>query len=303
MRMTLFFVTLWQLLAPVAGWAHRATAVEPQVSFKATELAPGLHVLEGVGGFAGGNVCLLVGTDGVVMVDDSFPPFASTLLESVAKLAGAPLDFVINTHVHFDHVGGNQLVAEVGATIVAHDKVRARLVRDGIVSGPDPGPVHQAALPVLTFADAVTVHLNGQEIYVFHVAAAHTDGDAIIHFRGANVIHAGDVFFHGLFPFIDLDSGGSVDGYIAAQKRLIGIADDATKIIPGHGPMATRADLEASVAMLEEAKAIIGGLAAQGLSVEQVLEKRPLAAYENQSWDFVTTERMVRQVYRGLADG
>lgn len=302
MRMTSVTFVLTLLLLPTTASAHQAApAVEPEISFKATELTPGLHMIEGVGGFAGGNIGLLTGPDGVVMVDDSFPPFASLLLESVAKVAGAPIDFVINTHVHGDHVGGNHLVGQAGATIVAHDNVRARLVRDGIVGGPEPVPAPKEALPVVTFADAVTFHLNGQEAYVFHVAKAHTDGDAIIHFRGANVIHAGDVFFHGIFPFIDLDSGGSVDGYIAAQKRILEVADDATKIIPGHGPIAGKADLQASVAMLEDVKKIIGDLVAAGMSVEEVLEKKPLAAYESQSWAFITTERMIRQVYRGLA--
>jgi glyoxylase-like metal-dependent hydrolase (beta-lactamase superfamily II) len=281
--------------------AATAMAQESEVTFKSTELAPGLYMIEGVGGFGGGNVGLLTGKDGVVLVDDSFPPLTETLLAVVDKVAGAPVDFLVNTHVHGDHLAGNETLGKKGATIVAHDNVRVRLLSEGISAGPEKVPAAPEALPVLTFADAVTFHLNGQEAYVFHVAHAHTDGDAVIHFKDADVIHAGDVLFNHLFPFIDVDSGGSLDGYIAAQETIVELAGEATKIIPGHGSLATRADVEASVAMLRDVRTRIGKMITDGKTVEQVLEAAPLADYEELSWVFITTERMIRQVYRSMS--
>ena len=296
-RIFVLFATVALLSFPIFA---QDTAQAPEVTFKSTELSPGLYMLEGVGGFGGGNIGLLKGDDGVVMVDDSFPPYTETLMAAVAEVVSAPVDFVINTHVHGDHTGGNVTLDAQGAVIVAHDNVRGRLVTEGM---PTPDGVIQAPpemLPVITFADAVTFHLNGQESYVFHVEHAHTDGDAVIHFRTADVIHAGDVFFNGVFPFIDLDNGGSLDGYIAAQKKILALCGEGTQLIPGHGPLAKSADLAASIAMLEAAKKAIGTLIAEGKSIDEILEAAPLAAYEAQSWQFITTERMIRQLHRDL---
>lgn len=284
------------LLAPVAG-------AQGEVTFQSTELAHGIYMIEGVGGFGGGNIGVLTGDDGVVLVDDSFPPFTDAILKAVDEVAGAPVDFVVNTHVHGDHLGGNETLGKQGTHIVAHDNVLVRLLKDGIPSGPDTmAPAPPEALPVLTFADAVTFHLNGQAAYVFHVEHAHTDGDAVIHFKDADVIHMGDVFFHEVFPFIDLDNGGSIDGYIAAQEKVLAMAGESTKIIPGHGPLASRADLEASIAMLKDARAKIGAMMKDGKTVEEILEAGPLAEYESQSWSFITTERMIRQLHRGMSN-
>ena len=301
MKHGISLVAILVTLALAPALFAQEPAEKPQVTFKSTELAPGLYMLEGVGGFAGGNVGVLTGEDGVAIVDDSFPPFTETLLAAVAAVASGPADFVVNTHVHGDHTGGNETLGKAGAAILAHDNVRGRLVKEGFTTDTGQVPAPPAALPVLTFADAVTVHLNGHDAYVFHVEHAHTDGDAVIHFRDADVIHTGDVLFNGVFPFIDLDSGGSLDGYIAAQEQVLALAGESTRIIPGHGPLATAADLAASVAMLKEARSRIGALIGEGKSVEEVLAAKPLADYEAQSWEFITTERMVRQVYRALA--
>ena len=212
-------------------------AQDAEISYKSTELAPGLYMLEGQGGFAGGNLGLLTGEDGVVLIDDGLPPLTGILLAAIGQLTDDPVGFVINTHFHGDHVGGNEALGQDGATIVTHDNVRHRLVADGMTTADGKVPAPKDALPVLTFSDSITFHLNGREAFVFHVEHAHTDGDAVIHFREDNVIHAGDVMFNGLFPFIDLDSGGSVDGYIAAQERILALANEQIKIIPGHGPI------------------------------------------------------------------
>ena len=276
-------------------------AQESELSFQATELAPGLYMLEGVGGFTGGNLGLLIGEDGVVLIDDGLPPLTDKLLAAIGELTEDPVEFLINTHVHGDHIGGNEAFGKNGATIVAHDNLRHRLLSDGITTPAGDVPAPEDALPVVTFSDSVTFHLNGHEAFVFHVERAHTDGDAVIHFRTANVIHAGDLMFNGMFPFIDLDSGGSVDGYIAGQERLLALTDERTKIIPGHGPLADHKDLKAAVEMLKDSYARVRNLVEAGQAEEEILAANPLADYdEDWSWSFITTERMTKTLIRAL---
>ena len=275
-------------LAPLASAQDFAT------SFKSTEVTDGFYMLDGVDGFGGGNVGLLVGDEYVVLIDDAMVPTAPALLEAAKELAGRPIDFVINTHLHGDHVGGNELVAKEGAIIVAHDNIRKRMQGNPEL---DTGP---GALPVLTFSDAVTFHVNGNEAFVFHIEKAHTDGDAAIQFRNVNVIFAGDVMFNGLFPFIDLDNGGSVDGYIAGQQQLLTMADDVTKIVPGHGPVANKADLRRNLDVLVAAQALVKPLVEKGMSADDIVATNPLKPYESYSWAFITTERMTRTLVRSL---
>ena len=273
-------------------FAVAATAQEGEISFKSTELAPGLYMLEGQGGFAGGNLGLITGDDGVVLIDDGLEPLVAVTVAAIESLTGDPVDFVINTHAHGDHTGANEALHGKGATVVAHDNLRRQMVKDGS---------SRAALPELTFTDAVTFHLNGHTANVFHVANAHTDGDSVIHFPEVNIIHTGDAMFNKLFPFIDMDSGGSVDGFIAAQKKIIALADDETKIIPGHGVLANKADLQAAVDMLEDAQARVKALVDAGKSQEEVLAENPLARYhDGWNWGFITTERMTEALYRSL---
>ncbi len=270
------------------------------ITFKSTEVAKGLYMLEGVGGFAGGNLGLSVGPDGVILIDDSLPPLTGTMKAAISEITKEPVDYVVNTHVHGDHIGGNESMAKDGATIVAHDNIRKRMIEHGVPTGNGTIEAPKGALPVITFSDEVTFYLNDNKAQVIHVAHAHTDGDAIIHFTDADVIHTGDVMFNGLFPFIDLDSGGSVDGYIKAQEKVLSLAGDKTKIIPGHGPLASKSELEASVAMLKDGKKIISALVAKGMSADEVVAANPLEAYEKMNWQFITTERMVRTFYRDI---
>ena len=269
-----------------------AMSQENEISFKSTELAPGLYMLEGQGGFAGGNIGLITGDDGVVVIDAGLEPLTAVTITAIEAITGNPLDFLINTHAHGDHVGGNATLHEKGASIVAHEKLRSRMVADEAAHD---------ALPELTYTGEVTFHLNGHTARVFHVANAHTDGDSAIHFPEVNVIHAGDAMFNKLFPFIDLDSGGSVSGYIAAQETLLAIANDQTKIIPGHGVLANKADLQAALDMLIESQARVKALLDAGKSKQEILTENPLADYHDVwNWGFITTERMTEMLYRSL---
>lgn len=272
------------LLTPLA---FAQDAPEP---IEHTELADGIYMLHTVG-----SVGLLVGDEYVVMIDDSLRQSGDAVVAKAEELAGRPVDFVINTHVHGDHVGSNQTLAESGAIIFAHDNIRKRMKDDpDLNTGP-------RALPVITFSDEVTFHVNGQEAFVFHLPAAHTDGDAAILFREANVIAPGDIVFRGVFPYIDLDNGGTVAGYKAAMQKLIDMADADTKFISGHGPMATRAGVEQDLAMLINAEAMVKSLIDEGLTEEQIVAANPLEQYDAEySWRFITTERMTRTLIRSL---
>lgn len=275
---------------------------EPKVSYKSTEVGPGIYMLAGEGGFTGGNIGLLVGDDGVVLIDDSMPPFLNILNEAIKELTDQPIDFLINTHVHGDHIGNNETFGQAGTHIVAHDNLRQHLVTKGVQSQDGMVPAPKAALPVLTFSDEMSFHFNGQPAKAIHVPKAHTDGDAVIHFTEANVIHAGDTFFNGLFPYIDLDSGGSVDGFINAQMTMVSMSNDETTIIPGHGPLSNKAELQAAVDMLIDAKSIIAKHVKDGKSLEEVVKANPLKKYhEGWNWGFITTERMTTQLFNDIS--
>lgn len=201
---------------------------------------------------AGGNIGVSVGADGVFVIDDRYAPLTEKIKAAVRALSTAPIRFVINTHWHGDHTGGNENLAHDGTLIIAQENVRKRMSVEQFIaafnSRVPPKPV--VALPVVTFTDGVTFYLNGDTIQVLHVKAAHTDGDAIIYFRKANVIHAGDTFFNGFYPFIDASTGGSLDGMTAAADQILSLANDQTRIIPGHGPLGGRAEVKAFRDML-----------------------------------------------------
>jgi len=275
-------------------------AQEPAGKFASKEVAPGIYAIYGAGEeFAGGNASVLVGDEHVVLIDDVMVPTAPDFISAVAEIAGKPVDFVINTHVHGDHTGGNAQLAEDGTIVVAHDNLRKRLKdKPG-----DAGGV--AGLPVITFSESVTFHVNGQTAHVFHVPNAHTDGDGVIHFTDLNVIHAGDVLFNGIFPYIDLDQGGSLAGFIDAQEKLIELSDDDTIILSGHGaPVASKASVKRDLTALIDSRQRVKALVDAGKSEEEVLAENPLADYHDQyNWSFITTEKMTSTLYRALTSG
>jgi len=262
------------------------------ISWQATEVGNGLYMLQGAGGFPGGNLGLLSGSDGNVLIDNGLATTTAMTVATIESMTDGPVNFVINTHAHGDHTGSNHAFTAAGATIVAHNNLRQALIDDENFD--------QSGLPELTFDESVTFHLNGHTSHVFFIPAAHTSGDAAIHFSEANVIHAGDVFFNKVFPFIDIDGGGSVAGYIAGQQKILSMADADTKIIPGHGPLASPADLQSAVAMLIDSRLRISALVNDGHSIEEILEENPLSIYDSWNWDFITTEIMTRTIHREL---
>lgn len=278
-------------VAPQPAEAVARVRQASDVEAESTDLGDGIFMLST--GIAG-NLALLTGEDGVVMVDDQLANTTAVIEGAIVEVAGthAPR-FIVNTHWHGDHTGGNAHFAELGSTIAAHHNIRNRLADSDAEWAQSP-----ATLPVITFGEDLTFHMNGQTVEVTHVPNAHTDGDALVYFREANVLHMGDVMFSGRFPYIDLSAGGSVDGYLAAMERGLEIADADTRIIPGHGPLSTRAELEASIAMLREAAFRVRTLVEGGADLEAVRAAEPLAdLHDAWNWGFITTDRMVQTLY------
>lgn len=292
---------LASLCASTFAWAQAQTQTE-ELTVTATHVAGCVWRLEG----RGGNIGVCAGEDGIFMVDDQYAPLTPAILEAVQRIQAGPVRFVLNTHWHFDHTGGNENLGKGGSLIVAHDNVRERMSTDQFMAFLDrnvpaspPG-----ALPVVTFGDDITFHVNGETVHAFHVPRAHTDGDAIVHFREADVIHMGDVVWAGQYPFIDTGSGGSVAGVLAAVDAVLPRVGEATAVIAGHGPLTDRAGLLAYREMLADVSQRIEGLMSEGRTLEEIRAAAPSAAYD-EAWGggFVTPERFVEMIYLDLKAG
>ena len=282
----------------VPAWAQTDYS---KVEITAIEVADGIYMLQG----AGGNIGVSAGEDGVFLIDDQYAPLTEKIVAAVRSIDKRPIRFVFNTHLHGDHTGGNENLGKAGALIVAHDNVRKQMSVDHVLELWDMEvPASPAgALPVVTFSDSVTFHINGEELHAFHVEAAHTDGDAMVHFRNADVLHMGDVFFNGIFPFIDVSTGGSIHGMIAACDLALEMVTDSTRIIPGHGPLADREDLVAFRDMLLQVEASVAPLVRQGKSLEEVKAADPLAPLVKE-WGggFLSPEQFLVVVYQGISE-
>ena len=257
------------------------------VQIKATKLTESIYMLEG----SGGNIGVLVGNDGVIIIDDQFAPLTEKIRNAILKISDKPVKFVINTHFHGDHAGGNENFGKQGAIIVAHDNARKRLSVDYFFEAFKETQKASSydGLPKVTFADSVTFHMNGEIVHVFYVKNAHTDGDVIIHFKGSNIFHCGDVFVRYGFPFIDQGAGGSIDGMIKGIENLIAVTNDQSKIIPGHGVLSTRKDLIDYKNMLVTVRNRIGDGIKQGKTLQQIADADPLKGYTviADKWFFV----------------
>jgi len=266
------------LAAPAATSALAQQQDFSKVEIKAEKVAEGVYMLAG----AGGNIGLSVGRSGTYVIDDQFAPLTDKILAAIRAITPDPVRFVINTHLHGDHTGGNENLGKAGALVVAHENVRRRMSAEqfsATFNRTTPASP-EGALPVVTFTEAVTFHWNGDEIRVHHVAPAHTDGDSIVRFVKADVVHMGDLFFNGGYPFIDTSSGGRVDGVIAAAEETLAAIGEKTRIIPGHGPLATRADLQSYRDTLTLLRDRIAKLKAEGKSRDEVIAAKPTADHD-----------------------
>ena len=267
------------------------------IQVRSVLVAGSVHMLQG----AGGNIGLVVGNDAVFVVDDQFAPLTPKVLAAIKAITPDPVKFVLNTHWHFDHTGGNENMGKAGALIFAHENVRRRMSTSQLIEAlnrTEPASPH-GALPVVTFTDTVTFHLNGDSIVVFHVAPAHTDGDAIVYFTKANVVHTGDVFVSAGFPFVDLSSGGSIDGIIRAAERIMVTTNAQTKIIPGHGPLTDRGRVKEYHDMLYVLRDRMRKEIAAKHTIEQVLASKITAEYDA-AWP-ANRERFLRILYQEMS--
>ena len=269
--------------------------------FDVIPVADGLYMLKG----AGGNIAVSAGEDGVFLIDDEYPQLTEKLRAAVASISEQPIKFVFNTHWHGDHTGGNEALAEGGALIFAHDNSRKRMTMEnsleafGYVAKPSP----EGALPVVTFDRSITFHRNGLEIHAFHVESAHTDGDAVVFFRGANVVHTGDIFQPHAYPFIDLGTGGSMDGIIHGIDRLLTMIDRDTKVIPGHGRLSNAKDVRRYRNMLVAVRARVAAEIRAGKTPEEVIAAKPTAAFDPE-WGqgYINGELLTKILYDDLSD-
>jgi len=258
----------------------RLAAQDAPVKIEASKLADNIYMITG----KGGNIGLLTGSEGSFLIDDQFAPLTEQIIEVVKSVGGDVPRFLLNTHFHGDHSGGNENLGKQGTLIMSHHAVRERLVNGSYIAafGMKAGPANKPALPALTYADNMHLHINGETLHIVHAPSAHTDGDSFVVFEKANVVHAGDLFFNGFFPFIDAANGGSLRGMIAGVERILALTDDASKIIPGHGPLGNRADLQRYRDMLAVANERLLGLKNQGMSADDAVTAAPLKDLEAQ---------------------
>ena len=276
-------------------------AIEAQQDFSKVEIqaihvAGPVHMLLG----SGGNIGVSAGADGILIVDDQFAPLAEKIRAALKKLGEGKLKFVLNTHWHGDHTGGNQ---EFGreAPIIAHTNVRERLATRQTIFGKEIEPSPREALPVITFDDSLSVHFNGEEIRALHVAASHTDGDSVIFFTGSNVVHMGDNFFNGTFPFVDLDSGGDVLGMARAVEDVLSKLPADARVIPGHGPLAGAAELRSYLRMLRETTEIVRKRIALGWDLERIKAEGLPGEWAGWGEGFIKTDQWLEIVHRSLS--
>lgn len=286
-------------LLTIALFAGPATAQQDmsKVEIKAQPVAPGLAVLFG----AGGNMAVSHGPDGTVLIDDQFAPLTPRIEAAITALGASPVKFLINTHWHFDHTGGNENFGKAGALILAHDHVRDRMSTEQKTRFGTMPPSPPKALPVITYHDGISLHLNGDRVRTVHLKHAHTDGDSAVLWEKANVIHMGDTFFHKVtLPFIDTESGGSAKGLLAGITKILGMIDDKTVVIPGHGPVATKADLAAYRDMLAEVIGAVEDAQKAGKSLTEIKRMKPAARWDTNPDAFIKGDDFVEAIFNSL---
>jgi glyoxylase-like metal-dependent hydrolase (beta-lactamase superfamily II) len=292
-------LVLFGIVVAVGGVAHAQGQDFDKVTIKTTKVAEGIYMLEG----AGGDIGVSVGEDGVILIDDQYAPLTPKIQAAVTAISPKPIKFVVNTHWHGDHVGGNENLAAAGAVIVAHENVRKRMSSEQFVElmkrKVPPSPAK--ALPVVTFTNDITLHFNGEDIHVIHADPAHTDGDAIVVFPKAKVVHMGDCYMTISYPFADLSSGGSFDGFISVTDKVVGMTDETFKIIPGHGPLSDRAELKAWHDMLVEIRSAVKKQADAGKKLDAI-QKQNLTAKWDEKWGqkFIKPDQVVDFAFQAV---
>lgn len=298
MRTTLIVGLTSSLVLSAGAWAQQDFS---DVEIQTVDVADGLYMLVG----QGGNIGLSVGDDGAFIVDTQFAPLSERIQAAVNEAGGGTVAFVVNTHWHGDHTGGNQNFRGGGATVMAHDNVKARMSTDQAreLPGPQETPASPPdAWPNITYPGRMTFHWNGNTVNLIHVPNAHTDGDTLVHFTNLNAFHMGDTFFHGFFPFVDVSSNGSIDGFIAAGEEVLSRSDGGTMIIPGHGPLATPDDLRDDLEVLRTVRDRIRSMIDQGMSEDDVVTANPTAEWnDTYGAGFMNPETFTRLVYRSLS--
>lgn len=263
------------------------------------QVSEGIYMVAG----DGGNVGIFIGEDGTFLIDDNFAPVTEQLIEAIKSVGGDHPRFLINTHYHGDHTGGNENLGRGGTLIFSHDNVRERLKSGAFIKAFDMkmAATTPEGLPVVTFSDGISFHLNNDTVRAIHVAHAHTDGDSFIHFENANVIHAGDILFNGFYPFIDVNHGGSLRGTIEGIDEILSLVNDDTKIIPGHGPLGDKEQLTSYREMLWTAYERLTKLKAEGKTAQEAAEAKPLADLEEAWGDGIFTgDQWIGLIYSGV---
>jgi glyoxylase-like metal-dependent hydrolase (beta-lactamase superfamily II) len=256
-----------------------------KIEIKVTKVAGNVYMLTG----AGGNIGVSAGDDGIVIVDDQFAPLAPKIKEALHGITARPIKFIVNTHYHGDHTGGNEIFGKE-APIIAHENVRKRLASGSKNAGGETPPAPKDALPVITFNDRASLHVNGEEIRAVHFPHGHTDGDSVIYFTQSNVVHMGDDFFNGMYPFVDVDNGGSVKGMLAAVDNVLSTMADDAKVIPGHGPLSDKAGLRAFAEVLRGTSNAVAKAVAAGKTLDQMKAEKILAQWDSWGNGFIKTD-------------
>lgn len=293
------YAFIFSLASLIFGLNTPLAAQEEEVIIQRVTVTDNISMLVG----KGGNIGLFTGTDGTFLIDDQFAPLTGKILAAVKEAGGETPRFLMNTHYHFDHTGGNENLGKAGSLIIAQDNVRKLMSIETVIKAFNTTIPAQPknALPVITFAQDISLYFNGETIHAVHMPNAHTSGDSVIFFENAKVVHAGDILFNGMFPFIDTDHGGTLKGMIDAAAKLLSMIDDDTRIIPGHGPLASKADLKAYHAMLTTAYQRLSQLKSQGKSLEAVVAAVPLADLEkNWASPLFPTASWIGIVYPGI---